>query len=171
MAYLTWLAESVRLKLEAKAIGEPVALRAHFELSGDHGLLTPTTATGVSLAVEWFESNELSLYAQGGASQGYVNVLARFDGGQTALLGAALTQTSDLARPPSVMLLLVGNLGTIRFEDEPGRFEDEPGRFEDEPGGDTLDASLASARGEQQGRIEAAIAQSLRLGEPVRLTI
>ena len=164
MAYLTWLAESVRLKLEAKAIGEPVALRAHFELSGDHGLLTPTTATGVSLAVEWFESNELSLYAQGGASQGYVNVLARFDGGQTALLGAALTQTSDMARPPSVMLLLVGNLGTIRFEDEPGRFEDEPG-------GDTLDAGLAPARGEQQGRIEAAIAQSLRLGEPVRLTI
>ena len=164
MAYLTWLAESVRLKLQAKAIGQPVALRAHFELSGDHGLLTPTTATGVSLAVEWFESNELSLYAQGGASQGYVNVLARFDGGQTALLGSALTQTGDLARPPSVMLLLVGNLGTMRFEDEPGRFEDEPG-------GDTLDASLASARGEQQGRIEAAIAQSLRLGEPVRLTI
>ena len=164
MAYLTWLAESVRLKLQAKAIGQPVALRAHFELSGDHGLLTPTTATGVSLAVEWFESNELSLYAQGGASQGYVNVLARFDGGQTALLGAALTQTSDMARPPSVMLLLVGNLGTIRFEDEPGRFEDEPG-------GDTLDAGLAPARGEQQGPIEAAIAQSLRLGEPVRLTI
>ena len=164
MAYLTWLAESVRLKLEAKAIGEPVALRAHFELSGDHGLLTPTTATGVSLAVEWFESNELSLYAQGGASQGYVNVLARFEGGQTALLGSALTQTGDLARPPSVMLLLVGNLGTMRFEDEPGRFEDEPG-------GDTLDAGLAPARGEQQGPIEAAIAQSLRLGEPVRLTI
>ena len=164
MAYLTWLAESVRLKLQAKAIGQPVALRCHFELSGDHGLLTPTTATGVSLAVEWFESNELSLYAQGGASQGYVNVLARFDGGQTALLGAALTQTSDLARPPSVMLLLVGNLGTIRFEDEPGRFEDEPG-------GDTLDAGLAPLRGEQQGPIEAAIAQSLRLGEPVRLTI
>ena len=139
-------------------------MRAHFELSGDHGLLTPTTATGVSLAVEWFESNELSLYAQGGASQGYVNVLARFDGGQTALLGSALTQTGDLARPPSVMLLLVGNLGTMRFEDEPGRFEDEPG-------GDTLDAGLAPARGEQQGPIEAAIAQSLRLGEPVRLTI
>ena len=139
-------------------------MRGHFELSGDHGLLTPTTATGVSLAVEWFESNELSLYAQGGASQGYVNVLARFDGGQTALLGSALTQTSDIARPPSVMLLLVGNLGTMRFEDEPGRFEDEPG-------GDTLDAGLAPVRGEQQGRIEAAIAQSLRLGEPVRLTI
>lgn len=139
-------------------------MRGHFELSGDHGLLTPTTATGVSLAVEWFESNELSLYAQGGASQGYVNVLARFDGGQTALLGSALTQTSDIARPPSVMLLLVGNLGTMRFEDEPGRFEDEPG-------GDTLDAVLAPMRGEQQGRIEAAIAQSLRLGEPVRLTI
>lgn len=164
MAYLTWLAESVRLKLQAKAIGQPVALRAHFELSGDHGLLTPTTATGVSLAVGWFESNELSLYAQGGPSQGYVNVLARFDGGQTALLGAALTQTSDIARPPSVMLLLVGNLGTMRFEDEPGRFEDEPG-------GDTLDAGLAPMRGEQQGPIEAAIAQSLRLGEPVRLTI
>ena len=164
MAYLTWLAESVRLKLQAKAIGQPVALRAHFELSGDHGLLTPTTATGVSLAVEWFESKELSLYAQGGASQSYVNVLARFDGGQTALLGSALTQTGDLARPPSVMLLLVGNLGTMRFEDEPGRFEDEPG-------GDTLDAGLASARSEQQGRIEAAVAQSLRLGEPVRLTI
>ncbi len=164
MAYLTWLAESVRLKLQAKAIGEPVALRGHFELSGDHGLLTPTTATGVSLAVEWFESNELSLYAQGGASQGYVNVLARFDGGQTALLGSALTQTSDIARPPSVMLLLVGNLGTMRFEDELGRFEDEPGR-------DALDAGLAPMRGEQQGPIEAAIAQSLRLGEPVRLTI
>ena len=164
MAYLTWLAESVRLKLQAKAIGEPVALRGHFELSGDHGLLTPTTATGVSLAVGWFESNELSLYAQGGASQGYVNVLARFDGGQTALLGSALTQTSDIARPPSVMLLLVGNLGTMRFEDEPGRFEDEPGD-------NTLDAGLAPVRGEQQGRIEAAIAQSLRLGEPVRLTI
>ena len=132
-------------------------MRGHFELSGDHGLLTPTTATGVSLAVEWFESNELSLYAQGGASQGYVNVLARFDGGQTALLGSALTQTGDMARPPSVMLLLVGNLGTMRFEDEPG--------------GDTLDAGLPPARGEQQRRIEAAIAQSLRLGEPVRLTI
>ena len=141
-----------------------MALRGHFELSGDHGLLTPTTATGVSLAVEWFESNEFSLYAQGGASQGYVNVLARFDGGQTALLGAALTQTSDRARPPSVMLLLVGNLGTMRFEDEPGRFEDEPGD-------NTLDAGLAPVRGEQQGPIEAAIAQSLGLGEPVRLTI
>jgi hypothetical protein len=150
LPYLDWLTESLAAKLAEKPIGETVALRGDFELTSDHGLLSPSTASAVAMAARWFDAGPLKVYAQGGPDQSYVSVLATFAGGQTALLVSGLLRDGAA---PSARLLVIGNHGTMNFQDRPGN--------------DTLAVDLAPTEGNDVQRIAARIEQSLRAGKPV----
>ena len=155
LPYLDWLEETLSGKLASKPIGEPVALRAHVRLTSDHGLLIPTLAATVKVVSRWFGQATPKLYAQGGAEQGHVSVLATFAGGQTALVGSELIRDSDAPRTneAEVRLLLVGNHGTMEFADTPGA--------------DTLPVDLAVSSDPQTQALVRAIQQSLKEGGPV----
>jgi len=116
MSYFDILAESLEAKLQAGAIGEPVALRLYLQLSVDHGLLLPAGAGGVRLAERWFAGPADILYAQGSVASGYISLLVRARG-RTALINAEVIWPS---KPDAfVRLLLVGNNGSAEFEDSP----------------------------------------------------
>ena len=155
LPYLDWLEEVLAGKLAAKPIGEPIALRAHVRLTSDHGLLIPTLAATVKVVSRWFGQSPPKLYAQGGAEQGHVSVLATFAGGQTALVGSELIRDAEtpLTSEASVRLLLVGNRGTMEFADTPGA--------------DTLPVDLAVSSDPQTQTLVRAIEQSLKEGGPV----
>jgi hypothetical protein len=115
MAYLDRLEKWIASGLAEKPVGEPVAVRAFCQLTGDHGLLLPTLAAVTSITATWFSSRPVRLYALGGADVGYASVLAEFAGGQTAILTVETLQRGR----PSVTILMIGNHGTIRYEDSP----------------------------------------------------
>ncbi len=154
MAYIDWLTESLRAKLAEQAVGEPVALRAYFQIADDHGLLIPTLASAVAMAETWFGSRGPTVYAQGGAQQGSVTVMATFANGGTAVLSSDLARgAAGAAEGPSVTLLLIGNHGTMQFDDRPGS--------------DGLAVDLGVSNNADQKRIAALIEDSLRKGAPV----
>jgi hypothetical protein len=115
VAYLDRLEKWIASGLAEKPVGEPVAVRAFFQLTGDHGLLLPTLAAATAIASTWFSSRPSRLYALGGVEAGYASVLAEFAGGQTAMLTVESLQRGR----PSVTMLVIGNHGTIRYEDSP----------------------------------------------------
>jgi len=115
MAYLTWLGGAVRNALTQKRMGTPVAVRGYFLLSPDHGLLLPTLAEALTMTAGWFGGLPARVCALGGVRSGEVTVLAEFPGGETALLSAA-----TLRDPPALAdLLVIGNRGTMRYQDRP----------------------------------------------------
>jgi hypothetical protein len=116
LRYLQWLETVVRAKLRENPIGEPVSLRAYLQLGEDHGLLLPATAAALGLAESWLGSPTRTVYAQGGSAAGYINILASFHNGRTALLCLELLN----GQSPDVLLLLVGNHGTMEYRDRPG---------------------------------------------------
>lgn len=122
MAYLTWLGGIVQDALTQKRIGSPVALRAFFLLSPDHGLLLPTLAEVLATCAGWFGSPLTRVYALGGVRGGEITALAEFSAGQTALLTAATLRDPT----PLADLLVIGNHGTLRHQDHPESFQ--PGR-------------------------------------------
>ena len=150
VAYLDWLTESLRAKLAEEAVGEPVALRGYLQVAEDHGLLIPTLAAAVVMAETWFGSRGPTVYAQGGAEQGSVSVLATFPNGRTAVLSSDLAR--GVAEGPSVTLLLVGNHGTMQFTDRPGS--------------DGLAVDLGVPSNADQERVATLIEESLRIGGP-----
>jgi hypothetical protein len=152
LSYLKWLEESLSGKLDAKPIGEPVALRAYLELSSDHGHLVPTAAAAAAIAGRWFGAGLPTVYAQGGAGQGYVSITARYPGGQTALI-VAEARRGDTTEPPAARLLLIGNKGTIEFADSPGS--------------DMRPIDFSPPSGPAEGALGDAISSSLRSGSPV----
>ena len=122
MAYLTWLGGVVHQALTQKRIGTPVALRAYFLLSPDHGLLLPTLAEALTTAARWFGSPLTRVYCLGGVRAGEITAHAEFSAGQTALLTAA-----TLRDPLSLAdLLVIGNHGTLRHQDRPESFQPGP---------------------------------------------
>ena len=153
VAYIDWLTESLRAKLAEQAVGEPVALRGYFQIADDHGLLISTLAAAVAMAETWFDSRGPTVYAQGGVEQGSISVLATFPNGRTAVLSSDLVRESaGDGEGPSVTLLLIGNHGTMQFNDRPGS--------------DGLAVDLGVSNNADQERIVAVIEDSLRSGGP-----
>ena len=115
MAYLEWLDQSVQAVLAEKPAGTPVALRAYFQVTGDHGLLLPLLAQAVEAAARWHQGAVTRLFAQGDLTAGYVSVVAEFRNGGTGLI----TVETCRHEKPHVTLLIFGNRGTIRLDDSP----------------------------------------------------
>ena len=154
MPYLTWLEDALAAKLAEQPIGTPVALRAYLQLGSDHGLLISQVAGMAALAERWLGSKATSFYSQGSAESGYVSLLVQFAAGETALV------VSELVRPardgaderPFVKLLVVGNHGTIEFEDAPGS--------------DGLPVDVAPPDGPRERELSREVERSLRSGQP-----
>jgi hypothetical protein len=116
LAYWDWLRESVASALAERSIGRPVAVRLFVAVVEDHGELTRAAGAGVEMAAAWFGLPLGRLHAQGSARDGQVSVVADC-GGRTALVSA------ELRRPgarPEVRVLVVGERGTLTYDDEPG---------------------------------------------------
>ena len=155
--YVEWLEKAVERKLADNSIGLPVALRAQLNLSSDHGLLVPSLAGLASAADRWFSSKPLTVYAQGGAELEYVSLLVKFSGGQTALLSSEVVRGDGGlgSEGPNVLLLVVGNHGTMQFTDNPG------------PDGRAVDIGLP--RGAETQKLARAIEESLTKARPIAL--
>jgi len=145
MAYPEWLEKSLQAAIARKGIGAPVALRAFLQLTPDHGLLLPVLAHGVQMAERWFGSPLKQLYAQGAVEAGYLTALAEYQRGQTALISAETCRSED----PMVLVLLVGNRGTLQFEDKPDLAPLVPG---DIPVRTLIEKSLRSGQPVQGAR-------------------
>jgi hypothetical protein len=154
LPYLSWLEQALAAKLAEHPVGTPVALRAYVQLTSDHGLLVSNAAGMTALAERWLGGKATSVYSQGSAESGYVSVLIQFATGQTALV------VSELARPgngaprerPLVKLIVVGNRGTIEFEDAPGS--------------DGLPVDVALPDGPRERELSREVERSLRSGQP-----
>jgi predicted dehydrogenase len=136
------LARAVQQAVASGRIGTPVALRAHFHLSADHGTLLAALEAALTAAATWFASTPARVYAAGGARHGEITALAEYAGGQTALVSVGVLRDSL----PRTDILLIGNHGTLRFQ-EPVALEAEAGH----PG------------------LRRAIEQSLAAGAPVEV--
>lgn len=143
MAYLTGLRGAVQDALTAKRIGSPVSLRALLLVSPDHGLLLPTLAEILTVCTQWFSAPPARLYALGGVRDGVITALAEFPAGQTALVTAATLHDPT----PLADLLVIGNRGTLRYQDHPESF----------------------APGPADPKLSRALERSLALGTPVEL--
>jgi len=146
MQYLSWLEKTVASQLSSDPIGKPVFIRAHLELTADHGLLIALSEAGLSLIQRWLSATVRSIYALGGVKYGTVSLQAEFAQGQTALVSTELTHGGEA----SVQMLCVGQHGTLRFEDFP-----DP-------------AHLTQAIAPPQRRYSGYIERSLPSGKPIR---
>ncbi|MBI3697062.1 MAG: hypothetical protein HY238_19785 [Acidobacteria bacterium] len=115
MSYFAWLEKAVAEAIAQKRIGSPVSLRAFFHLSADHGVLLPLLGEALGAAGVWFAAPAVRVYALGGARDGQVTALVEYAAGQTALVSVATLH--DPA--PLADLLLIGNHGTLRYQDQP----------------------------------------------------
>lgn len=154
MAYLSWLEKALAAKLAEQPIGTPVALRAYLQLTSDHGLLVAHAAGMAAVTERWFGAKATSIYSQGSAESGYVSLLVQFGAGQTALVVSELVRPADGAAPERLFakLLVVGNHGTIEFEDAPGS--------------DGLPADIARPDEPRERKLSREVERSLRSGQP-----
>jgi hypothetical protein len=113
--YFSWLEKTVGAQLSGDQVGKPVFVRAHLELTADHGLLIPISEAGVAIARRWLGAGVRSIYALGGVQYGTVSLQVEFVQGQTALVSAELTHGGE----SSIQLLCVGQHGTLHFDDFP----------------------------------------------------
>jgi len=134
--YLKWLDKTIGEPIAGGKIGRPVFVRAHVELTADHGLLPPLLGHLARMARAWINSRLTRVYAQGGLRAGYLNAILEFAGGQTALVGATLQRGEQ----GGVSFLITGQLGTMRLEDLP-----EPWQLSGQPPARVL-ALAASSR-------------------------
>ncbi len=148
MTYLEWLDNAVAAQLKRDRIGRPVFLRASLQITADHGLLLPILAAAMEAASRWMRSPVRRVYAQGGSRQGFASVLVEFGDGQTALLSTELSHGGEAF----VELLLLGQHGSFRFQDQP-----EPIQLRD--------AAPVSSR-----HWTAALEQSIAAGKPVAVS-
>jgi hypothetical protein len=147
VTYLAWLEAAAGAQLARGAVGKVVFVRAFLQITADHGLLAPVAAAQVETAARWAGSEVARVYTQGGERRGFVSVLAELADGQTALVSAELTHGADA----SAELLIVGQRGTLRFQDQP-----EPERL----------LELAPAAGRA---LAGALARSLQSGRPAQV--
>jgi hypothetical protein len=115
MRYLSWLDKAVAAQLSGDQIGRPVFVRAHLELTADHGLLISISEAGIAMVQRWLRASVRSIYALGGVKYGTVSLQVEFAQGQTALVSAELNHGDER----SVQVLCVGQHGTLRFDDFP----------------------------------------------------
>jgi hypothetical protein len=114
MNYFEALGKLISAQISEGAIGQPVFVRLDLELTADHGLLATLAAAGVEAATGWLGAPPRSLYAQGGSKHGLVSALVEMASGASALVGTQLARGE-----PSARVLLVGQHGTLRFDDFP----------------------------------------------------
>jgi hypothetical protein len=123
-AYLNWLESSIAAKLAGGAIGKVVFVRAHCQWTADHGVLSPVLDAALAVVVGWVGSGVRRREVQGSPASGFLNALVDFEGGQTALVASEAT----LGGEPQTQLLIVGQHGTVRFDDYP-----DPGLLREPP--------------------------------------
>ena len=125
-SYLNWLDKAVGAKLAEGAVGKVVFVRAHFQWTADHGVLQPVLDAGLAIVGGWVGSSIRKQDLQGSAGAGFLNTLVDFDGGQTALVASEVT----LGGEPQTQVLVVGQNGTVRFDDypDPGLLRQAPQR-------------------------------------------
>ena len=88
MRYFSWLEKTIGAQLSGDQVGKPVFVRAHLELTADHGLLIPISEAGVAITRRWLGADVRSIYALGGERYGTVSLQVEFAQGQTALVSA-----------------------------------------------------------------------------------
>jgi hypothetical protein len=112
--YTNWLAKTIGEKLAADSIGKPVFVRLLLVLSADHGLLDRQLQQAAEMAGGWIENRSVRMERMGSARDGGCSALVEYAGGQTALV------TVEVVRgEPEARVLIVGQHGTLRFDDYP----------------------------------------------------
>lgn len=112
--YLDWIDKTVSARLQGEAIGKPVFVRWFLQLGADHGVLEPLLAAAVRPVSRWFGAETARLRVQGGARAGYLSGHFEMAGGQSALISVEAA-TGE----PSCQLLVIGQHGSLKFDDYP----------------------------------------------------
>ncbi|MSV28391.1 MAG: hypothetical protein EXQ52_06550 [Bryobacterales bacterium] len=115
MRYFSLLERTIEAALAGNPVGRAVFVRAHLELTADHGLLIPISEAGLAIARRWVGASVRRIHALGGVRHGSVSLQVEFAEGQTSLVSAELTHGGE----PVVHLLIAGQQGTLRFDDFP----------------------------------------------------
>lgn len=102
--------------LGTRQIGTPVAVRVVSHLSADHGPLERVAARALEAAAGWLKSPIDQLTATGSVEAGQISTLARFVGGQTALVSVG----SRGVGPPLLEIVVTGSRGTLSWEGQSG---------------------------------------------------
>lgn len=97
-------------------IGTPVAVRIVSHLSADHGTLERSAAQALAAASAWLDSDVDQLTAFGSVEAGQISALARFAGGQTAVVSVG----SCGVGPPLFETLVTGSRGILSWENGRG---------------------------------------------------
>ena len=153
MSYLRRLVESVSEEISSGRLGQPVFTRLSLITSPDHGHLLPAAGEAVAAVGEMVSLPARSLFAGGSVESGHLTAQLDFEGGRSALV-VVTTLRDELHR---VDLLLIGNHGTLRHENE----------------GNTLTQQITNEQGSffevtsAGRRTEAALRESLSSGGPV----
>lgn len=114
MSSFAGLEKAVAGAIAQKRIGSPVSLRAFFHLSADHGKMMPALGEALAAAERWLGSPPVRVYALGGVRTGEITAMVEYAGGQTALVSVGVLRNPA----PASNLILIGNRGTLRFEDD-----------------------------------------------------
>ncbi len=104
--------QTIGQALKTGQIGTPVAVRIVAHLSADHGTVERLSASALEAASTWLQSQPTELTASGSAERGQVSTLARFAGGQTALVSAGSSGVGS----PLLEILVFGNRGVLSWE-------------------------------------------------------
>jgi len=114
MSSLDAIFRSISGEVRSGRIGRGVCVRAHLELSADHGKLTPLLARGLADAFACLGENALDVRASGDLRAGQLSALARGLEGASAIVSVALRRGTI----PIVDLLVLGSRGSMRHDGE-----------------------------------------------------
>lgn len=112
--YLDWIDKTVSARLQGDAIGKPVFVRLFLQLGADHGVLEPLLGAAIRPVSKWMGATTARLRVQGGAKFGYVSGHFEMSGGQSALIAVEAAPGE-----PSCQLLVIGQHGSLKFDDYP----------------------------------------------------
>lgn len=112
--YLDWIDKTVSARLQTGAIGKPVFVRMFLQLGADHGVLEPLLGAAVRPVSKWMGAGTARLRVQGSARSGYLSGHFEMADGQSALISV-----EAVPGEPSLQLLVVGQHGTLKFDDYP----------------------------------------------------
>jgi hypothetical protein len=116
------LTRSIDAALKTEQIGTPVAARVVVHQDADHGLVERLAARALEAAAGWLESRPERLAALGGVERGQISLLARFAGGQSALVSVSARGSGS----PLMEAVVWGNRGTVSWEESAGFRDVEP---------------------------------------------
>ena len=114
MTYLRRLIESVSEKISSGRLGQPVLARLSLIISPDQGHILPAAGEAVATVGEMLSLAARSLFAAGSVESGHLVAQLNFEGGRGALVVVTVLR-DELNR---VDLLLIGNYGTLRHEND-----------------------------------------------------